>query len=379
MNQKSNTSALSKDIEKNILNRLETPSKPSKEDHHTSIDDKRDHLYMVFGKRTNRKAKETFILNALWQMIHWAGIDDIEPVTQYFLPRTDESGKKFALQDLYFPAVRVAVECNEGFHQNPNNQKQDQERQKDISRVHASSVLFAKTNMPGYKNFVIDAEAPLQVIYQQLSDVVKEIIERRAHLIKTEQFSGWKNSADRKSDLKIKASNDIRFRIIRDICHFFDKDFKTNQRGYYIFENTHFSIWAAQLDKGLFDSDPITISFDHKTETLTSISLEEAVRQPSNKKWKNYIQIKGDDHYLIEVGENAPKKTDDFRITFVQLQDNKYHFLGVYKYRDCLRKPQQDDANPVYVNQYQRVADSITWALNADGEIDLNSLEAKNT
>lgn len=166
MNQKSNTSALSKDIENNILNRLETPSKPSKEDHHTSIDDKRDHLYMVFGKRTNRKAKETFILNALWQMIHWAGIDDIEPVTQYFLPRTDESGKKFALQDLYFPAVRVAVECNEGFHQNPNNQKQDQERQKDISRVHASSVLFAKTNMPGYKNFVIDAEAPLQVIYQ---------------------------------------------------------------------------------------------------------------------------------------------------------------------------------------------------------------------
>lgn len=63
----------------------------------------------------------------------------------------------------------------------------------------------------------------------------------------------------------------------------------------------------------------------------------------------------------------------------MQLQDNKYHFLGVYKYRDCLRKPQQDDANPVYVNQYQRVADSITWALNADGEIDLNSLEAKNT
>ena len=287
--------------------------------------------------------------------------------------------QKFALQDLYFPAVRVAVECNEGFHQNPNNQKQDQERQKDISRVHASSVLFAKTNMPGYKNFVIDAEAPLQVIYQQLSDVVKEIIERRAHLIKTEQFSGWKNSADRKSDLKIKASNDIRFRIIRDICHFFDKDFKTNQRGYYTFENTHFSIWAAQLDKGLFDSDPITISFDHKIETLTSISLEEAVRQPSNKKWKNYIQIKGDDHYLIEVGEKAPKKTDDFRITFVQLQDNKYHFLGVYKYRDCLRKPQQDGANPVYVNQYQRVADSITWALNADGEIDLNSLEAKNT
>ena len=77
------------------------------------VDDwKRDELFKLFSKRTNRKDDENYILNAIWQKIDNM---NLQPVTQQCIILKD--GKR-ALIDLYFPQLNYGIECDEEHHKN---------------------------------------------------------------------------------------------------------------------------------------------------------------------------------------------------------------------------------------------------------------------
>ena len=75
----------------------------------TVADPKRDYLVRTFSRTTGKKY-ENYILTAIW---HKLDRSDIQPVTQQYIKR---SHGHYALVDLYFPQLRVGIECDEPYH-----------------------------------------------------------------------------------------------------------------------------------------------------------------------------------------------------------------------------------------------------------------------
>ena len=80
-----------------------------------ATDWKAEYLYKTFVSRTRRKSHECYIVNAIWQRLYMQGYE-IEPVTQKYVRRSDGNGHKFALIDLFFPALDLAIEIDEAYH-----------------------------------------------------------------------------------------------------------------------------------------------------------------------------------------------------------------------------------------------------------------------
>ena len=97
-----------------------------------ATDWKAEYLYKTFVSRTRRKSHECYIVNAIWQRLYMQGYE-IEPVTQKYVRRSDGNGHKFALIDLFFPALDLAIEIDEAYHK--IREDNDTERQKEILRV----------------------------------------------------------------------------------------------------------------------------------------------------------------------------------------------------------------------------------------------------
>lgn len=70
---------------------------------------KTDYLAKQLSHRTRNKDLENYVVNTIWNRI---GDLNVRPVTQQ-LVRTDQ-GNKFI--DLYFPQVKIAIECDEPHH-----------------------------------------------------------------------------------------------------------------------------------------------------------------------------------------------------------------------------------------------------------------------
>ena len=88
---------------------------------------KTDYLMRCF-RHTHDKDRENYVVLGIWHRLRMSGIEhDLQPITQQYVKRT-EGG--YALLDLYFPAIKLAVECDEAFHK--KNYKKDQDRENDV-------------------------------------------------------------------------------------------------------------------------------------------------------------------------------------------------------------------------------------------------------
>jgi hypothetical protein len=72
-----------------------------------------DYLAKTFSNNHTHKIYENYVVNAIWNRI---GNPNLKPVTQQYVLRNDESGKHYALIDLYFPDLNIGIECDEGYH-----------------------------------------------------------------------------------------------------------------------------------------------------------------------------------------------------------------------------------------------------------------------
>ena len=103
-------------------------------------DSKTEYLIRTL-KRTAGKGFENYVILGIWHRLRLAGLNgDIKPVTQQLVKRP---GGHFALLDLYFPALNLAVECDEAYHK--NNTVKDEEREKDVFKAFADCGIGSPT------------------------------------------------------------------------------------------------------------------------------------------------------------------------------------------------------------------------------------------
>jgi len=96
------------------------------------IDGKTNYLMRCF-RHTLNKDRENYVVLGIWHRLRMLGLKgDLKPVTQQLVRRPDG---RYALLDLYFPAIKLAVECDEAYHL--GNYDSDRKREDDIFKSFA--------------------------------------------------------------------------------------------------------------------------------------------------------------------------------------------------------------------------------------------------
>lgn len=117
---------------------------------------------------TRNKDYENYVVLGIWHRLMSSGIM-LRPVTQQFVKRTDGSGHKYALLDLYFPAINLSIECDEAHHKESANQVSDAQRESEILR--RMRALDCETQHPEH----VDATLPFEEIDKRLDEIVAQI------------------------------------------------------------------------------------------------------------------------------------------------------------------------------------------------------------
>jgi very-short-patch-repair endonuclease len=150
-----------------------------------------EYLVRTLSGRTAGKKYENYVVNAIWNAL---GDETLRPVAQQYVNRrvhhrglalvdlkqeraTGESAGRAQI-DLYFPALRLGVECDEGQHHDPSTADADRARTADIKRA-----------IPDYEELRVRVEldenrvaiSP-EAVLDQIDDVVARIRQRKARV-----------------------------------------------------------------------------------------------------------------------------------------------------------------------------------------------------
>ena len=135
-------------------------------------------LYLVKTlSRTKRKDYENYVVNAIWNRI-----DDprLLPVTQQFIK--DKDGNHYYI-DLYFPQIKIGIECDEGYHQSKEQKTLDVERELTIFDV------LKQIDGRDYIALHVDVTKSYDEVESQINAHVNTI---KAKIIEIGIEDGWK-------------------------------------------------------------------------------------------------------------------------------------------------------------------------------------------
>ena len=126
-----------------------------------------DYIMRCF-RHTHNKDRENYVVLGIWHRLRMSGIkEDIQPITQQYVKRA-EGG--YALLDLYFPAIKLAVECDEAFHK--NNDLSDRKREQDVFRTFKDcGIGDAKKHVVRLEDIMTPEKAAEQAINADMVDV----------------------------------------------------------------------------------------------------------------------------------------------------------------------------------------------------------------
>ena len=79
--------------------------------------------------RTKRKDYENYVVNAIWNRVNDSSL---VPVSQQYVK--GRSGSYYFI-DLYFPQLKIGIECDEGYHSSNDQKILDAEREATIIDV----------------------------------------------------------------------------------------------------------------------------------------------------------------------------------------------------------------------------------------------------
>lgn len=329
---------------------------------------RRDYLFKTFGKKTNNKPAETYILNQLWlklvERLSEQGLEPPEPVTQQlvFYKR-----KRYFI-DLYFPTLRIAVECDEEYHtkQGPKDANRQNNIENIIDEMSLEEALFEgrlklavnpstgiirlasvlDDESDSYRKtrvYRIKAYKKLAVIEAQIEQVVKVICTSM-----TKDLS-WRNPEDKLKDIEkkkcLKVSDFYDFASNVQICNLFGCNFpEGTQRNYYVKLNAigrTCHIWIPNLVKPNGDSG-------------------------AKSGWKNSFES---DFSIKEFHDDIVEEFDktDLRITFVKgknpLGQLIRRFAGLYKFKGW---DKDSEGRETKVRIWERIATEIHWSFEGD-------------
>lgn len=318
---------------------------------------KSEYLYKTFASRTRNKKEECYVLNAIWQRLYMQGYE-IEPVTQKYVRRSDDKGHKFALIDLFFPALNLAIEVDEAHH---DDQKDDDlERQKEIIRillqekgVEESKIgMLEKVTAPEIKpgeNMPKFLRIATDVPYDELEEQINQVVQEIKNKIHDPETIRWISPEEKMIQLRNKSaisiSDHIYFKTINQICDIISPKNRQEGKG---------AIRCFVLLKN--DPEPKMLWCPQ----LALHSKNEDAKSASDSGWINELI---DEETLREWHPDPGKLHDKNptlwlpRVTFLKVKtalgEEGYRFFGIFK-----RQP--EDA-PDGARIYKRTKTEYSW------------------
>ena len=205
--------------------------------------DKTEYLVKTLS-RTKRKDYENYVINRIYHLLNDL---EIKPVTQQYVKRPDG---KYALIDLYFPQLEVAIECNEFQH---NNQAKDKTGF-TADELRAEDIISAI----GYKSkpreiWIFNNDgSPRKIkdINADIDDIVKLLQARKRKKKAEKNFQPWDNIPDYKKAIKakkIEIKDNYFFRTNSEIREFFGRHNNYQRSFYTINKKTGGHLWLPHL------------------------------------------------------------------------------------------------------------------------------------
>ena len=269
---------------------------------------KLDYVARCLSRGTQKKF-ETYVINAIYTKLNNS---NLEIRTQQYV--NTKEGRRFI--DLYFPQLKIAIEVDEGYHDNPWQKSQDKKRMDSIKlAVLTSTILDDEKDIKFYRVPIVNngVSISLEELNFMIDNIVKEI---NALILKYEnnQQLIWNFDNDEKLDeiinrgyLNIGDS----FSSMKDILYIFGKKVKGWQRCTY----KQKGVWSPTLSVEGSDRAGWVNTI---TEDLTEI-FESGVK---GKKSKTIGDVEWD------------KCNNTKRIVFLKFKDalgnNGRRFIGVY-------------------------------------------------
>ena len=140
--------------------------------------------------RTKRKDYENYVVNAIWNRVNDSRL---VPVSQQFI-KNNEGNYYFI--DLYFPQLKIGIECDEGYHSTPEQKILDAEREATIIDV------MKQVDGSDYTALHVDVTKSFNEVESQINEHVNAIKRKMEELniedgwsaITKEARHAWKTS-----------------------------------------------------------------------------------------------------------------------------------------------------------------------------------------
>ena len=310
------------------------------------------YLYQTFGKRTYGKAKETYILNAIWQRLIAMDIE-VQPVTQQVV-RLQGKDHSFRLLDLYFPSLKFAIEVDEEGHygkENSDKQREDEvfETLKKYEGSNMASLLSAQL-FNGVKFKRISAQGRFNDIEKQITEVVRDLKNQYDMLVKhdpdTIEWCSPREIQERiKTKREISTKDEVLFSTINEICECISPE----------------NVWRGKGTR------PSFVELKSSTKPRMLWCPKMVITLPNGKKaaasgqgWENEFI---DKQRIKESNTNKQWKDIEHedrleRVTFMKIKDplgnDAYRFVGIYVL-------ESNPKNESYERIYKRVGDKYSW------------------
>lgn len=281
------------------------------------MNDRLDFIVRSFN-HTHKKKYENYVVTGIWHRLRAKNLM-IKPITQQLVRRPDG---KYALLDLYFPAINLAVECDENQHFDPNGNyiPEDKLREYDVLKV-----LAALPVQPELMR--IKAVCGLTEIDQQLDHVVEAIEKRIAGVPASELWNDESAAEFVTKKRMLNVSDPVLFSLKRDILNALEfrkpngEEYAGLQQGTYkVGSNEEF--WFANLIRQMGEGRYTNVWHEETEE------IHEYESEGKENNWPELI-----------------RQGTFFRYTFCRVKDalgnNGFKFYGKFKLASEIRHDSQ--------------------------------------
>lgn len=275
--------------------------------------------------RTKRKDYENYVVNAIWNRIN---DPRLVPVTQQFIK--DKEGNHYYI-DLYFPQLKIGVECDEGYHSSKEQKVLDAERELTIFDV------LKQVDERDYIALHVDVTKSYQDVETQINAHVATI------KYKIEEFNiedGWskqfcsnEDSDDQRAIEIEEYFSDKEYITIRD-----DIIFPSNKYVYNVILGQNYS---CHLMHGGEPFRKLYTEYGYEEGTFPWFP-KLTVSKPTKKGYYNLLSKDGSEiyEYIDDPEKNMQRKAEGRyigkkRVVFSQVKDSTtgvtgYRFVGFF-------------------------------------------------
>lgn len=311
----------------------------------------------MLNKRTKGKDYENFVINQIY-----ARIDnpELEIVTQKCVRPNKgvdtknliEVGKNHYLIDLYFPQINLAVEVDEGHHEDVENQLNDKQREnliKDAVHCDVKRIKICKegTKIPQeYSNIINQIKKMVVEIKDKISEWEKEKKQKLKWVTNEEKIEKVKKSK------AFDASEAIHFGSMAKVLNLL-----LGTKKYSVFQPAEkkfdfYSIWIPVLT---VTRDDGTVKTANGWKNFINENEDEIIEYPSDKDYNEKLNT-----YNKEAGSCPSEWGVLKRVVFMKMVDDFgdkcCRFLGVFK------PDHIEYENGKQKRIYKRIATTVTFA-----------------